>query len=216
MSALAERAVDYLRLRRAMGHDLAGAHRLLPRFVAYLDAAGATTITVETALAWAQQPDAPAGSVVWAHRMTVARGFARHMAGIDPHTEVPPLGLVTRRQCWRPPFIYSIADVRTLMAEAARTIPHTLRAATYQTLIGLLAATGMRVGEALRLESSDIDWREGVLMIRGSKFVKSRCDVSSTDPDQRCWGRLHGPSPHTRSTPLVCRAHAGELVPRWR
>lgn len=57
MSALAEAAEDYLRLRRSLGHDLAEAHRLLPRFVAYLDAIGATTITIEAALAWVQQPE---------------------------------------------------------------------------------------------------------------------------------------------------------------
>lgn len=54
MSALSDCSDDYLRLRRSLGHDLAEAHRLLPRFVAYLDAAGVPTVTIETALAWAQ------------------------------------------------------------------------------------------------------------------------------------------------------------------
>jgi integrase len=174
MSALAERAEEYLRLRHALGHDLAEAARLLPRFVAYLDGIDATTITVDAALAWAQQPNAGPGSNLPARRMTVARGFARHMAGIDPRTQVPPLGLVTYRKRWRAPFIYSAADVRALMAEAARSIPTPLRAATYQTLIGLLAATGMRVGEALRLERSDIDWVEAAITVHASKFGKSR------------------------------------------
>jgi integrase/recombinase XerD len=80
--------------------------------------------------------------------MTVARGFARHMAGIDSRTQVPPLGLVAYRKHWRAPFICSATDVTVLMAEAARAIRTPLRAATYQTLIGLLAVTGMRVGDA--------------------------------------------------------------------
>jgi integrase len=174
MSPLAERAGEYLRLRRLLGHELADACRLLPCFVAYLDGIGATTITIEAALAWVQQPDAGLGSSVWARRMTVARGFARHMAGLDPRTQVPPLGLVAYRKRWRPPFIYSAADIEALLGEAVQAIPTPLRAATYQTLIGLLAATGMRVGETLRLERSDIDWAEGVVTVRASKFGKSR------------------------------------------
>ncbi len=174
MSALAGRAEEYLRLRRLLGHELAEAARLLPRFVAYLDHIGATVITVEAALAWAQRPEVRPGSSVPARRMTVARGFARHMAGIDPRTQIPPLGLVTYRKRWRPPFIYSAADIEALMAEAARAIQAPLRAATYQTLIGLLAATGMRVGEALRLERREVDWAEGVVTVHASKFGKSR------------------------------------------
>jgi integrase/recombinase XerD len=174
VSAWAGRAEEYLRIRRMLGHELAEAAWLLPRFVAYLDHAGAEVITVEAALAWAQQPQARPGSKVQARRMTVARGFARHMAGIDPRTQVPPLGLLPYRQRWRPPFIYSDADIETLMAEVPRVVRSPLRAATYQTLIGLLAATGMRVGEAIRLQRGQVDWAEGVLTVHATKFGKSR------------------------------------------
>ena len=138
------------------------------------DHAGAEVITVEAALAWAQQPQARPGGKVHAVRMTVARGFARHMAGIDPRTQIPPLGLLPYRTRWRPPFIYSDADITALMAEVPRVVRSPLRAATYQTLIGLLAATGMRVGEALRLERGQIDWAEGVLTVHATEFGKSR------------------------------------------
>jgi integrase len=174
MSGLGRRAEEYLRIRRMLGHELAEAALLLPRFVAYLDHIGAEVITVEAALAWAQQPQARPGSKVQARRMTVARGFARHMAGIDPRTQVPPLGLLPYRQRWRPPFIYSDADIGALMAQVPRVVRSPLRAVTYQTLIGLLAATGMRVGEALRLERDRIDWAEGVLTVHATKFGKSR------------------------------------------
>ena len=173
MSTLTECAEDYLALRRALGHELADARRLLPRFVTYLDAIGASTITIDAALAWAQQPDASPASSVWPRRMTVARGFARYMAGIDPRTQVPPLGLIPSRQRWRAPFIYSSSDVAALMA-AARGVHQRLPAATHETIIGLLAATGLRVGEALKLDRSDIDWGDGVLLIRESKFTKTR------------------------------------------
>jgi len=173
MSALSASAEQYLRLRRSLGHDLADAHRLLPRFVAYLDDIGATTVTVANAMAWAQQPEADPGSTVWSRRLTVARGFARHMAGLDPGTEVPPVGLIPLRQRWRAPFIYSPSDIAALMAQA-RAMRWRLPAATHETLIGLLAATGLRVGEALRLDRSDVDTTDGVLMVRESKFGKSR------------------------------------------
>lgn len=173
MTALTQAADDYLQLRRSLGHDLADAHRLLPSFVAYLDAIGEPTVTVRAALLWAQRPDADPASSVWPRRMTVARGFARHMSGIDARTEVPPLGLIPSRQRWRPPFIYSPADVDALMVQA-RAIRWRLPAATHETVIGLLAATGMRVGEALKLDRGDIDWADGVLLIRESKFGKSR------------------------------------------
>jgi integrase len=162
VSAWAGRAEEYLRIRRMPGHELAKAARLLRRFAAYLDQAGAEVITVEAALAWAQQPQARPGGKVQARRMTVARGFARHMADIDPRTQVLPLGLLPYRQSWRPPFIYSDADIQALMAQVPRVVRSPLRVATYQTLIGLLAAMGMRVGEALHLERGQIDWAEGV------------------------------------------------------
>lgn len=174
MSALAERAAEYLRLRRSLGHDLADAARLLPRFVDHLESVGATTISTAVALAWVQRPDADPGSSVWFRRMTVVRGFARHMSGIDPATEVPPVGLVSFRRSWRPPFIYSAEDVESLMAAVPRLMQSPLRVATFQTLIGLLAASGMRIGEALRLERSDIDGGEGLVTVRASKFGKSR------------------------------------------
>src|SRR3989304_1555496 len=96
------------------------------------------------------------------------------MHDIEPVSQLPPLALVTSRQHWRPPFVYSPDDVETLMTEAAHTIALPLRAAPFQTLIGLLAITGMRVGEAIRLDRSDIDWSEGVIVVSGSKFNKSR------------------------------------------
>jgi integrase/recombinase XerD len=173
VSALGRAAGDYLALRHSLGHKLADAERLLPRFVDWLDREGIQTITVEAALTWAQRPDADPGSTVWARRLTVARGFARHMAGIDPRTQIPPAGLIGYRQRRRPPFIFTDADIAAVMAQA-RALRWPLPAITHQTLIGLLAVTGMRVGEALRLDRADIDWTGGLVLIRESKFTKSR------------------------------------------
>lgn len=177
MSALRQALADYLQLRHSLGHDMAEAGWLLPGFVAYLDANGLPAVTTGAALAWAQQaPKSPAGrmTTVGPKRMTAARGFARYLSGIDASTEVPPLGLIPHRVPWRQPFIYSAADIGALLEQARQSIVSPLRAATCHTLIGLLAASGMRIGEAIKLDRSDIDWPEGVLLIRESKFGKSR------------------------------------------
>jgi integrase len=92
------------------------------------------------------------------------------MTGVDPDTEIPPLGLVRFRQRRRPPFIYSAADITALMSAARRTIPTPLRAATVEAIIGLLATTGMRVGEATGFQRGDLDTAEGVITLRHSKF----------------------------------------------
>lgn len=174
MTTFAEHVEDYLRLRRSFGYKLDEAGRLLPRFAAHLQTAGAEFVTIELALAWALEPDVPAGSGVRAMRLLVVRGFARYLAGVDPRTEIPPAGLIAFRQRRRPPFIYTDADILALMAQSHRVIREPLRAATYETLIGLFAATGLRISEAIKLDRSDVDWSEGVLLVRDSKFTKSR------------------------------------------
>jgi integrase len=187
MTVLAEHLSDYLALRRTLGHKLADAHRLLPRFVIYLEERHIEFVTLETALAWSLERDVPAGSTVPANRMMIARGFARYLSGIDPRTEVPPAGTIRHRNRWRQPFIYSDAHVLALI-EAAAHIKQPLRAATYQTLIGLLASTGLRIGEALRLDHSDLDLVDGVLLIRETKFGKSRLvplDASTVEALER-------------------------------
>jgi integrase/recombinase XerD len=174
MSVLGRQLDDYLRLRRMLGHKLDDAARQLPWFVDYLDATHDDYVTTAAAIAWALDRDWPAGSTVPGHRMTAVRGFARYLAGIDPRTEVPPPGLIRIPRSWRARFIYTDDDVLALMDAARRSIREPLRAATYETLLGLLATTGLRIGEALRLDRDDINVADGVLLIRRSKFGKSR------------------------------------------
>jgi integrase/recombinase XerD len=173
MSGLGTHLEDYLALRRSLGYKLARPGQMLPGFVSYLEAAGAAAITIEHALAWATAP-AGADPLWWRARLAAVRGFARYLAPLVPGTEVPPRGLlpgpVTRRAV---PYLYSAAEVAALMTAAA-AVRAPLRAATYQTLTGLLAATGMRVGEAIRLDRSDLDTGQGLLTIRDSKFGRSR------------------------------------------
>jgi integrase len=191
MTTFAQHAEGYLRLRRTLGYKLHDHARLLRRFTAHLDAIRAEFVTIDVALAWALEPEVPAGSVVPWMRLLVVRGFARYMAGIDPQTEVPPTGLIRNPQRRRPPFIYSDDEVQALMCQARTGIRQSLCAATYETLIGLLAATGMRSGEAINLDRADVDWTDRVLLVRRSKFGKSRyvpVDASTSDALERYAG----------------------------
>jgi integrase/recombinase XerD len=174
MSALQRALADYLQLRRSLGHELAEAAWLLPSFVAYLDAHEAPTVTIGAALDWVQEAASGQETSVGPRRMTAVRGFARYLAGIHADTEVPPLGLMPHRRRWRRPFIYSPADIDAVLAQARSSIRSPLRAATYETLIGLLAVSGLRIGEAIKLDRSDINWTQGLLLIRESKFGKTR------------------------------------------
>jgi integrase/recombinase XerD len=174
MSALEQALTDYLQLRRSLGHELAQAGQLLPGFVAYLDAHGSPTVTIEESLAWAQQSEAGRSNTVGPRRMTAVRGFASYLSGIDAGTQVPPTGLIPYRARRRQPFIYSPAQIDAVMAQARQSIDSPLMAATYDTLIGLLAVSGLRISEAIKLDRGDIDWAERVLLIRESKFGKSR------------------------------------------
>jgi integrase len=172
MSALDDHVGDYLRLRRALGYKLERHGVLLPKFVAYLEAAAATTITSELAIAWARLPE-QARPNYWAARLAVARGFARYLATIDPATEVPPPGVFPARRHRPTPYLWSPQEINGLL-ERARTLPSPLRAATHEALFGLLATTGMRIGEAVGLERDDVDLGAGVITVREAKFDRSR------------------------------------------
>jgi integrase len=172
MTSLDAYLEDYLRLRRALGYKLERHGRLLPQFVAYLDAAGATTVTSDLAIAWARLP-AHTRPSYWAARLAIARGFARYLQTIDPGTEVPPPGVFPARRIRPAPYLWSPQQILRLL-EMARALPSPLRAATHEALFGLLASTGMRIGEAVGLERDDVDLHAGVITIRHAKFDRSR------------------------------------------
>ena len=169
---LAGTATEYLRLRRALGYKLVRQGELLVDFIGYLQVAGAGHVTIEHALGWATLPTG-ADPVWWSARMGVVRGFARYLHALDPATEVPPVGLLPDRDHRVTPYIYTDDDLARLLNAAGQLRP-AVRAATYQTLIGLLAVTGMRVGEAIGLDRGDLDSEQGLLTIRHGKFGKSR------------------------------------------
>ena len=172
MIALEDRLAGYLAMRRALGYRLARAEKLLAQFIAWMNQRGEQTITTASALAWATLPPAT-GSNWHAHRLSVVRGFAAHVHALDPAHELVPQDLLLQRPRRAVPYLYTDSEIRALMA-ASCVIPTPHRAATMRTLIGLLAVTGMRVGEAIRLDQGDIGHRRGVLTVIESKFGKSR------------------------------------------
>ena len=174
MSPLRQAVDEYLALRRGLGFSLRGPGALLRQFAAFLDREGAPYITRELALRWAQHP-ANAQPATWASRLSTVRRFAQFWSASDPRTEVPPLGLLPHRYRRKPPYMYTESEVRRLI-DVARRLPSAtgLRPATYATLLGLLAVTGLRISEALALNRADVDGADAVLTIRRTKFGKSR------------------------------------------
>jgi integrase len=168
-----DRAVDdYLALRRSLGYQLRQESRLLASLAGYLQARGLDRVTVGAAVGWATQPQA--ASPAWhARRLAAVRGFAAYLATINPASEVVPRGLLPGRTSRTTPYLYSPAQIQALMAVACR-LACPLRAATFETFIGLMAATGLRTGEAMALNRADADLDDGALTVRCSKLGKSR------------------------------------------
>jgi integrase len=172
MSSLRDALADYLQLRHRLGFTMPQDGRLLEGFVSYLEQAGAERITTDLALEWARLPG-QAHPSYWRQRLSVARGFARHLAMLDPDSEVPSLDLLPANRPRIAPYIYTGEQIAALIAAAGRLTPR-LRAVRHQTLIGLLAVTAMRPGEALALDRDDVDLRHGVVLVRTGKQHKQR------------------------------------------
>jgi len=174
MSALRRALDEYVAIRRGLGTQFRLPATALHSFVDFLEREGADVITTEFALRWAQEPS-QAQSSTWAERLGVVRRFAAWMSATDPRTEIPPPGILPARRRRNTPYIYTDEEVERIMAEAAQLpSPTGLRALTYATLFGLLFSTGLRPGEALALDVSDVDLHSGILGVRKTKFGKSR------------------------------------------
>ena len=164
----------YLTVRRSLGYKLGTAERILRRFIEFAEAEGATYVTTDLFLRW-QEAFGEAGRQTWAARFSMVRLFAQWLHGRDPAHEVPPRGLVPSRQRRKRPYIYSEAEIAAIVEEAVR-LPsiYGMRGLTCSTLFGLIAATGLRISEALGLDTGDVDLGEGVVRIRCGKLGKER------------------------------------------
>ena len=174
-ATMLEKVNRYLEFRRGLGYRLRSEGWLLQKFGAFADAAGHRgPLTTELALRWARLPEG-ADRLYWARRLEVVRCFAKHLAAIESDTQIPPRGVLGRAHRRNAPYIYTEAELAALLAAARQLAPRTgLRPKTYATLIGLLACTGLRISEALRLTQADVDLGRAVLSIRQTKFNKSR------------------------------------------
>jgi len=173
MTTLMHQRVDeYLRLRRALGFRLRNDGRRLPQFADYLEQHGAATVTAAHAIAWAQAPQG-VRPVTWGQRLTAVRGFAAWLRAIDPATEVPPKGVFPRPGKRPAPFIFS-DDGITRLITACGSLRPALRAATYTALFGLVAVTGVRIGEALAIPAGGIDLDAGLLTVAPAKSRRER------------------------------------------
>lgn len=164
----------YLSVRRSLGYDLTTDERILRRFVTFADNEGAAHISTDLVLRW-HATLTRAGTSTRAARVRTVRVFAQWLSGLDPDHEAPPRGLLPDRYRRVRPYIYSDAEITAIVA-GARTLPsiYGMRGLTCSTLFGLIAATGLRINEALSLDPGDLDTESGVLRVRHGKLGKER------------------------------------------
>lgn len=206
---LREELADYLALRRALGYRLARPEKLLGQFLEHLNQAGADVVTTAAALDWSRLP-ANADSNWHAYRLSVVRGFATYLRTLDPVHQVPAADLLPQRPHRASPYLYSDAEIAALIAATA-TLRTPLRRATFSTLIGLLAVTGISVGEAIALNRDDLDLTARRLLVRFGKFGKTRALVlhPTTVDELRGYQRLRDRVAPATGTPALLVSTAG-------
>ena len=175
--SLQQRIDDYLAERRRLGFELRSRDTLLAGFARYVAARHHRgPLTAELMIDWARQDkwhhETPA---TWAVRLARVRHFARYLKQFEPDTEVPDESVFGPEPGRVAPHIFHEDEIVELLA-AARQLgpPGSMRPATYETLFGLMASTGLRVSEAIHLRDADVDLKHGMLTIRQTKFAKSR------------------------------------------
>ncbi len=171
---LTEELGCYLAQRRSLGYKLTTSEYLLGQFCGWLAARGKPdTFTIDDAVAWAREP-AGAQPVWWSQRLTVLRPFAAYLNACGTDVPVIPRALLPKATTRATPFIYSQADLDCLIGACPAVFTNVRVAATMQVIIGLLAATGIRIGEAVHLKVPDLDAGDNVILVRGTKTPLDR------------------------------------------
>jgi integrase/recombinase XerD len=211
MTGLREALKDYLLIRRRVGYQLTRDERLLENFVAFLQDAGAVRITTELAVSWAKLP-ADAQPRWWRERLGIVRGFARYLATIDPASEVPSKDLLPATRQRVAPYIYAPGEITALMNAAAALTPAS-RGATYETVIGLMACSGLRLGEALWLDRQDVDLGDGALHVRARQTKQREVPLHASTTDAlRAYARQRDRQWTTPQTPAFFLNTRGERL----
>ena len=164
---------NYLQLRRGLGYRHAGSERYLRAFARWLDDLGHHgPIPHDISITWATATTStdPA-TAAW--RLTAIRGFLRHLSGLDAATDVPAPGVLGPTSRRKTPHVYSDTEIEQLLTAAA-ALTGQLRPSCYYTMFGLMACTGMRIGETLALRACDVDLDAGMITIRFSKRGRVR------------------------------------------
>lgn len=167
----------YLEERRRLGFALISAGTELMRFARFADTRWHQgPLTLKLQLDWAREHVARTSPDTAARRLEIVRPFAAHYRQFEPATEVPPPFILGRGHRRLAPHIYTDQEVGDLLESCGRLAPSGgLRPLTYKALLGLIAATGLRISEALKLQVADIDLQAATLIVRQTKFHKSRC-----------------------------------------
>jgi integrase/recombinase XerD len=168
----AELVEDYLRLRRSLGARLERPGAMLAGFARCQQDNRAPHLTIEAALAWALQPEDAEPVWYWT-RLSAVRGLSAYLHAIDPRHQLVPGGLLRRDYHRKTPYLFTSADVDVLL-RAAAGLRSPLYAATFHTLLALLSVTGMRPGEAIRLDREDVDLARAVITVTDTKRGKTR------------------------------------------
>jgi len=166
----------YLAERRQLGFGLEIAGYLLMRFARYADSRGHQgPLTLELQHGWAREHLRSSRPLTWAHRLQILRPFATYYRRFEPQSEIPDPKIFVRGHRRLAPHIYTEQEICDLLHEAGRLSPQgELRPATYRTLFGLIASLGLRLSEALHLQEVDVDLPGATLLVRQTKFNKSR------------------------------------------
>jgi integrase/recombinase XerD len=211
MTDLRSAVNDYLTVRRQLGFKLRETGRMLEDYVSFCERAGEQRVTTDLAVRWARSVNAHPNR--WQRRLGVVRGFARYLSTIDAQTEIPSEDLLRASLPRVARYLYSQTEITALMS-AARELTPPLRAATFETIIGLLAVSGLRAGEALGLDRADVDLHDRALHVRAGKQAKQR-EVPLHDTTTQAlleYGRLRDRSVTGPQSPAFFLSTAGTRV----
>ena len=175
-TTMTEHVAAYLAERSMLGFSISGpGAQLLKSFAGFADGQDCGTLTSDLVIHWAKDQSRTSHPFTWAGRLAIVKPFAAYMTRLDPATEFPATPIFGKSRRRLTPHIYTDGEILGLLAAARALQPQgELRSAVFETLIGLIAATGLRISEAINLRCCDVDIEACCATVRMTKFQKSR------------------------------------------